>query len=257
MTPTVLGLLAAGIWLSGRPVGGPSAAARPAPRGRRGGRPLRLARGTDIGAGLAPARLGVIAGVAAVVAAVAALGPAHGGLVGIVGAPLAAAGTARLARRSRLRPDGRRVATLPLTVDLLAAALRAGQPVDAALGAAAATADARTSAELGQVAGLLRLGADPPDAWQSLLTDPVLGGVARTACRSAQSGIRLAGNLEQLGRELRADTRAAAQARAHRAAVWVMAPLGLCFLPAFVCLGVVPTVIGLAGGAFSGLTSAH
>jgi hypothetical protein len=36
-----------------------------------------------------------------------------------------------------------------------------------------------------------------------------------------------------------------------------MAPLGLCFLPAFVCLGVVPTVIGLAGGAFSGLTSAH
>ncbi|NBP84010.1 MAG: type II secretion system F family protein, partial [Mycobacteriaceae bacterium] len=28
-------------------------------------------------------------------------------------------------------------------------------------------------------------------------------------------------------------------------------PLGLCFLPAFVCLGVVPVVAGLAGDVFS------
>ena len=27
-------------------------------------------------------------------------------------------------------------------------------------------------------------------------------------------------------------------------------PLGLCFLPAFVCLGIVPTVVGIAGPAF-------
>jgi len=33
-----------------------------------------------------------------------------------------------------------------------------------------------------------------------------------------------------------------------------MAPLGLCFLPAFVCVGVVPIVIGLAGGAFTDLS---
>jgi pilus assembly protein TadC len=143
---------------------------------------------------------------------------------------------------------------LALTVDLLAAALRAGQPVDAALAAVAATADARTSAELGQVAGLLRLGADPLEAWEALLADPILGGVARTACRSAQSGIRLAGNLEQLARELRAEARAAAQARAHRTAIWAMAPLGLCFLPAFVCVGVIPIVIGLVGGAFTDLS---
>jgi hypothetical protein len=29
--------------------------------------------------------------------------------------------------------------------------------------------------------------------------------------------------------------------------VRILAPLGLCFLPAFVCLGVVPLVIGIAG----------
>jgi pilus assembly protein TadC len=33
----------------------------------------------------------------------------------------------------------------------------------------------------------------------------------------------------------------------QRAGVRVLAPLGLCFLPAFVCLGVVPLVIGIAG----------
>jgi hypothetical protein len=32
--------------------------------------------------------------------------------------------------------------------------------------------------------------------------------------------------------------------------VWVLAPLGLCFLPAFVCLGVVPLVLGIAGDVF-------
>ena len=36
----------------------------------------------------------------------------------------------------------------------------------------------------------------------------------------------------------------------RRAGVWVLAPLGLCFLPAFVCLGVVPLVLGIAGQVF-------
>lgn len=33
----------------------------------------------------------------------------------------------------------------------------------------------------------------------------------------------------------------------------VSGPLGLCFLPAFVCLGIVPVVIGLAGTTLAGL----
>ncbi|MDQ3055153.1 MAG: type II secretion system protein F, partial [Actinomycetota bacterium] len=38
--------------------------------------------------------------------------------------------------------------------------------------------------------------------------------------------------------------------RAQRAGVALMAPLGLCFLPAFVCLGVVPVVVGIASRVF-------
>ena len=253
MTPVVLGLLAAGVWLSGRRVGDHSAVVTSASGRLTGWRSHLLVRRTP-GAGLSPGRLGLISGAAGVVAALAILGPVTGGVASVIVAPLVAAGAAHLARRSRSRPDSRRISGLALTVDLLAAALRAGQPVDAALAAVAVTADSRTSAELAQVAGLMRLGADPPEAWEALLADPVLGGVARTACRSAQSGIRLAGSLEQLARELRAETRAAAQARAHRTAIWAMAPLGLCFLPAFVCAGVVPIVIGLAGGAFTDLS---
>ena len=219
MTPVVLGLLAAGIWFSGRPVGEHSSVITTASGRLTGWRSHWLARRTRVRAELSPGRLGLISGAAGVVAALAILGPVTGGLASVIVAPVVAAGAAHLARRSRSRPDGRRISGLALTVDLLAAALRAGQPVDAALAAVAVTADSRTSAELAQVAGLMRLGADPPEAWEALLADPVLGGVARTACRSAQSGIRLAGSLEQLARELRAETRAAAQARAHRTAI--------------------------------------
>jgi hypothetical protein len=36
-------------------------------------------------------------------------------------------------------------------------------------------------------------------------------------------------------------------AAAQRASVLIAGPLGLCYLPAFLCLGIVPVVAGLAG----------
>ncbi|SLJ82662.1 putative alanine-rich membrane protein [Mycobacteroides abscessus subsp. abscessus] len=44
----------------------------------------------------------------------------------------------------------------------------------------------------------------------------------------------------------------AAAARAERAGVLISGPLGLCFLPAFLCLGIVPVVVGLAGRVLDG-----
>jgi pilus assembly protein TadC len=52
---------------------------------------------------------------------------------------------------------------------------------------------------------------------------------------------------------LRSEADAVATARAERAAVMVAGPLGLCFLPAFVCLGVLPVVVGLADGMLPGV----
>ena len=50
----------------------------------------------------------------------------------------------------------------------------------------------------------------------------------------------------------RQDAGHAAVAAAERAGVLIAGPLGLCFLPAFVCLGIVPVVAGLAGDIFGG-----
>lgn len=57
--------------------------------------------------------------------------------------------------------------------------------------------------------------------------------------------------VSRLASTLRADRARLAGARAQRAAVLVTAPVGLCFLPAFLALGVAPVVIGMASGLLS------
>ncbi len=62
------------------------------------------------------------------------------------------------------------------------------------------------------------------------------------------SGLPLVGPVGQLAAEARAEWSREATARARKAAVLISAPVGLCFLPAFIAVGVLPVVIGLAGG---------
>ena len=66
--------------------------------------------------------------------------------------------------------------------------------------------------------------------------------------RAGTSGSAVGAALRALAADLRATERARGEAAVQRAGVWVLAPLGACFLPAFVCLGVVPLVLGLAAG---------
>lgn len=56
----------------------------------------------------------------------------------------------------------------------------------------------------------------------------------------------------RLATEARAERGRSATARARRAAVMVTVPVGLCFLPAFLAIGVLPVVIGLADGVLGG-----
>ncbi|HEV7206764.1 MAG TPA: type II secretion system F family protein [Jatrophihabitans sp.] len=170
-------------------------------------------------------------------------GPVAGGAAALVIAPLAAAAL----RRGRARPSAPRVdRALPLYLDLVAAALRAGRPLAEALVIALPAATSPTAEPIARVAGLLRLGAEPEQAWSAVPRDGPLGAVRATAVRSASSGLRLAAGFERLASDVRAELATAATARAHRAGVFSMAPLGLCFLPSFVCLGVIPVVVGIA-----------
>jgi pilus assembly protein TadC len=96
-------------------------------------------------------------------------------------------------------------------------------------------------------ADLLGFGADPADAWAPVRACAEIGELARAATRTARSGTALAAVATDLAERLRAALDDQAEARAQRAGVLITAPLGLCFLPSFFFLGVVPVVIGLAG----------
>ncbi|MEV1287754.1 type II secretion system F family protein [Micromonospora sp. NPDC049679] len=147
------------------------------------------------------------------------------------------------ARRQRLRE----IADLPLAADLLAAALRAGAPVDRAAAAVAKALAGPLGERLATVARSLRLGAEPQEAWAHLM--PVAGGerLARAAVRSSASGAALAGALTRLADDLRADRAVTTEAAARRAGVLIVLPLGLCFLPAFILAGLVPVIVAVLG----------
>ncbi|OKI37286.1 secretion system protein [Saccharothrix sp. CB00851] len=136
--------------------------------------------------------------------------------------------------------------------DLLAAALRAGLPVAEAVRAVLPGVPAGAAGRLREVVDLLTLGADPVEAWAKALAHPDTAPLARAARRTARSGAALAGAAADLAAEARASVSDQAEARAHRAAVLVAGPLALCFLPAFLCLGVVPVVIGVVSRVSEG-----
>ncbi len=121
-----------------------------------------------------------------------------------------ASASGRRLRSSAAKVPPAEAAWLPLVLDLCAAGLLAGQPLDVALAAAAPVQLPWLGDRLRQVAAMLRLGADPTQAWQPLAGEPRLRPVAVTAIRSAASGIRLAPSLADLASELRAAARAAA-----------------------------------------------
>ena len=130
--------------------------------------------------------------------------------------------------------------------DLLAACLRSGLPVGTAAAAVAPTSPEPLGGALDSAASLLALGADPEVAWARAAADPETEVLARIARRSARSGASLAAAVAELRPSGGWPSRTAAVAAAERAGVLVSGPLGLCFLPAFLCLGIVPVVVGLA-----------
>jgi Flp pilus assembly protein TadB len=191
---------------------------------------------------------------AAAILAAVAVAVSLGGVVGVVGAVLAGVGVHRAL--SRLEPAAsrqlrqRRGAQLPTALDLLAICLRSGSPLAVALDVVSAELGGPLAADLAVVAGLQRLGASVPAAWSRYEDDPVLGLVVRSVHRSARSGSALASAFERLAAQRRATARVDAEGRAQRAGVLAVAPLGLCFLPAFVCLGIVPLVVSIAEAVF-------
>ena len=102
-------------------------------------------------------------------------------------------------------------------------------------------------AGLDAVAAMLSLGADPATAWRAVDLDGVLAPLAAAALRSAAGGSGLAEAVREYAAQLRQDNAAEAKRAAGRAGVLMTAPLGLCYQPACLCLGLAPVVVGLLG----------
>jgi pilus assembly protein TadC len=195
----------------------------------------------------APRRPLFVAGAAAL-----AVGLLIGGGTGLFAAGVVGVVAERLLRKAV--PDEQEATraallrNLPAACDLIAVCLGAGVPVPGALAAVGEGAAEPLGAQLRQVAALYRLGAEPRRAWEDVPRE--LAGLGRALVRAGESGAAVVPALRSLAADSRAAQRLAAEAAVRRAGIWVLAPLGLCFLPAFLCLGVVPLVLGIAGDVF-------
>ena len=176
-----------------------------------------------------------------------------GALTGLLGLGLAFAGrrwTAALVHRAEAESaashGAEQASNVPpadtaLVLELLAAQLRAGLAPLAALGA---LAEALNSRPLHAVCQRLQMGSDWGSAWSGSAAGTF--GELRDALAPAYTGgAPSTALLLSLADAHRLSERRAAERAAGKLSVALVVPLGLCSLPAFICLGIVPILISL------------
>lgn len=137
--------------------------------------------------------------------------------------------------------------TLPHLVDLLASTLRAGAEPVAGLAQVCAALPGPAADRFAPVVEHARWGASPTEAWESVAGDAELAPLVRAMVRSQTSGASVVQVVERLADELEREGLARAEDAARKVGVSAAVPLGVCLLPAFLLLGVVPTVASLLG----------
>jgi Flp pilus assembly protein TadB len=143
----------------------------------------------------------------------------------------------------RIRRQVRR--DLPHLVDLLAAGLRGGATPAAGVRMACSALPGPAADRLTGVTERLELGVDPERVWASLAEDPDLAPLGRALARSHRTGAGVVSTIEQLADDLGRSARAHVEERARTVGVRAALPLGLCLLPSFLLLGIVPLVVGM------------
>jgi Flp pilus assembly protein TadB len=152
--------------------------------------------------------------------------------------------------RSARRRRQRLIMEAPQALELMAACLGAGLPARAACDAVVKCFDGPVADDLGQVLSLLDLGVGNVAAWQSIHDHPQLGLAAADLARSVESGASMVDGLRQHAAAAREVRRGALQVRARGVGVRSVAPMMGCFIPSFMLLGVVPTVVSAVFNAF-------
>jgi pilus assembly protein TadC len=192
--------------------------------------------------------------VAAALGVVVLVGGTAGGVAGIVvgiGARTAIARRRAVATGKAVDPEPD-PAELPLCADLMAACLAAGATPGEAAGAVGRCLDGPLGAALLRAEAELRLGGEPSECWARFGRLPAVRPMGRCLARASTTGSAPVAEMARLAADYRAAHARSALAAARRAAVLATAPLGVCFLPAFLLVGVAPVVMGLAGAVLGG-----
>jgi pilus assembly protein TadC len=134
---------------------------------------------------------------------------------------------------------------LPALVHLLVGALESGCDLAEALRLVCVALPGPAAELLATVPVRLSLGVAPETAWQTVLDDPALAAVGRAMVRAHRSGASVTQEVARLADDLDRRARVRVEERARTVGVKAAVPLGLCLLPSFLLIGVVPLVIGL------------
>lgn len=172
----------------------------------------------------------------------AVLGGAVGVLAGVAAALTAWVVLGRTEDPALRRRREQLAADLPVAVDLFGACLAAGSPPEPALLSSGNALGGPVAEEFRAVHHRLELGLAPGDVWAAVARDPVLAPLGRAMARTHQTGASVEASVRLLAAELRERAAAEVEERARGIEVRAAAPLGLCLLPAFTVLGVVPMV---------------
>ncbi len=130
-------------------------------------------------------------------------------------------------------------------VELLVASLQTGVGIPRALAATGQSLDNDLGAKLNAVGTALLLGASWDQAWQ--LSPTQLRFLARTLRPAWEHGAPPTSALEATRTRMRRQNTERTELAAQRLTVHLVLPLGLCYLPSFILLGVIPILLSLGG----------
>lgn len=142
------------------------------------------------------------------------------------------------------------VLSVATALDLMALALSSGVPLVVAVDEVAARAGPVVAGHLRRVVAALRWGVEDAAAWDGL--PDVWRPAGHAVALAGTAGVPPAGLLTRAAAELRRAEQRRIEEATGRLSVLVVIPLGLCFLPAFALLTVVPVIAALAGDLLSG-----
>lgn len=148
---------------------------------------------------------------------------------------------------SRDIPDGVGLQA-PIMLELAASMLEAGSSLDQALAVLSQVSGGQTGKGLATVVSAIRLGAGWDQAWaatrdggSAAILAELEEGLGFAAATGAPSSALLSSQAQQLRRR----SYRQAEQRAAALGVKLVLPMGLCSLPAFVCIGVLPVLLAM------------